>query len=207
MLVERDLRLSQCAKRLEVVTLLLKIAPVEAAEDSRQVFGPTSSSAVGQVTLGVQEIDTQDAVENFAAAAIPTRKRRGYVAVLGDHVGVEPRRIKHKVAQLILIMQSIAQIITKVSWRRVKHRGAVRVFLDCSERALAGLIETDTCRVRVYRRIGDTHPDECAVPSETRQQVNGAMNILRPDFQPNIDFHGRQRKTVVARTECNDPRP
>ncbi len=115
MLVERDLRLSQCAKRLEVVTLLLKIAPVEAAEDSRQVLGPTSSSAVGQVTLGVQEIDAQDAVENFAAAAIPTRKRRGYVAVLGDHVGVEPRRIKH----------SSAAHIHHAEYRADNHEGVV----------------------------------------------------------------------------------
>ena len=59
----------------------------------------------------------------------------------------------------------------------------------------------------VARHVGNTHPHQLTFPGKAGKKIDDAVNIVRTDFEPNVDFHRGKARLAIALTKRNDVGP
>ena len=52
--------------------------------------------------------------------------------------------------------------------------------------------------------VRNSHPHQITFPSEAGKKIDDTMNIVRTDFEPDVDFHRGQARVALTLTERND---
>ncbi|ERN57495.1 hypothetical protein N598_22625 [Klebsiella pneumoniae 303K] len=67
------------------------------------------------MTLSIQKVDLDKAVQYFATTSITPCERSRLIAFLGYHFRIETCGIKNKIAEFIFVIESIAKIFPKIT--------------------------------------------------------------------------------------------